>query len=465
MNMLRRLRFRFLVQKSRFAEALAICDLNDSSLTSDRCWALYRLGCYRTVSENARKPRSGREAVAVGVSLAACGRSQEATAVLRQAVKRGLLRGSLLPQSTGALAPFCLGLALELSHRLEGQRPLKAALALADGRADEALAMIRTALAAGDAIRDPDVYLLKANAIGRPEAILELVNRYLAAHGLSSVAVMDRDLPPSLGNLQGASAFSPIRGPLVSITMPAYNTQDRIGRAIESLLKQSYRDIEVIVVDDASTDETARVVEKIAANDPRVRLFRHDRNSGPYVARNLALEHALGAFVTCHDSDDWAHPEKIARQVAPLLQDPRLVFTMSDWVRMQDDGFFYARPIYPLARINPASPLFRREPVLARAGPYEAVRTGADSEYIARLKLIFGRRAWTRLKRPLAFGAHRSGSLMTDENTGVTRGMMNFKRLDYWERWNREHIMIARAMDGEKNWLRRFSRSRFYRGA
>src|SRR5690606_22328635 len=113
---------------------------------------------------------------------------------------------------------------------------------------------------------------------------------------------------------------------------------DRIGAAIDSLLAQTYRDIEVLVVDDCSTDDTASIVKEFTLKDPRVRLIQRTRNGGPYAARNMALTDARGDFVTCHDSDDWAHPEKIQRQVVPMLEDRNLNVTASKWVRIQDDG-------------------------------------------------------------------------------------------------------------------------------
>ncbi|PTM97201.1 glycosyltransferase family 2 protein [Mycoplana dimorpha] len=411
------------------------------TLRSERAWALYRLGCYRSASALLRSPATGREALALGVSLVASGRTEEGTRLLERARRNRLLRGRNLVQAATAIAAFNPAAAHSLSEAISpASTGLRVALLLAEGREEEARCAARAAIAKGKAAEEPDLYLLLANATAAPGDRLRLVNTFLAAHQLAEVAPIDAARPLSAANLTSRLAAGSVRGPLVTITMPAYNTETRISRSIESLLAQTYRDIEVLVVDDASTDGTFEVVKRLAARDDRVRLMRRDRNGGPYAARNLALAHARGSFVTCQDSDDWAHPEKIARQVRPLLKDGGLVFTLSSWVRLGDEGQFYARQIYPLTRLNPASPLFRREAVLARAGLYEEVRTGADSEYIARLKLIFGWRGWRRLHRPLSFGAHRPGSLMTDAGTGIARGEINRERLDYWEEWTARHI-------------------------
>ncbi|MGM3372065.1 glycosyltransferase family 2 protein, partial [Escherichia coli] len=72
--------------------------------------------------------------------------------------------------------------------------------------------------------------------------------------------------------------------------------------------------------------------------------------------------------MTCHDSDDWSHPEKLFRQISPLLLNHKLICSISDWIRLQDNGIFYARAVYPLKRLNPSSLLFRRADVLQKAG-------------------------------------------------------------------------------------------------
>lgn len=114
--------------------------------------------------------------------------------------------------------------------------------------------------------------------------------------------------------------------------------------------------------------------------------------------------------------------------------------SISSWVRLDDSGKFYARPVHPLMRQNPSSLLFRRKKVLQKVGIWDSVRTGADSEYIERIKLIFDRRRILRIKEPLSFGAHREDSLMTASTTGFCELGISPQRLDYWEAWRGWHI-------------------------
>ena len=91
---------------------------------------------------------------------------------------------------------------------------------------------------------------------------------------------------------------------------PAYKAARYIGQAIESVQAQTLTDWEMIIVDDASPDETAEVVKRYL-DDPRIRLIRSERNRGECGARNLALEAAQGEWITVLDADDWYAPERL----------------------------------------------------------------------------------------------------------------------------------------------------------
>jgi len=106
--------------------------------------------------------------------------------------------------------------------------------------------------------------------------------------------------------------------PLVSVIIPTFNRANFIARAITNALKQSYQNIEVIVVDDASTDSTSAVVQAI--DDPRVNYVRLDKNSGPSTARNRGVDFAKGLFIAYLDSDDEWDSKKIELQLTAVIQ-------------------------------------------------------------------------------------------------------------------------------------------------
>ncbi len=120
--------------------------------------------------------------------------------------------------------------------------------------------------------------------------------------------------------------------------MPAYNAAGTIREAIDSALAQTLSDLEVLVVDDGSTDETAEIVETHA--DPRVRLLRNPRNLGIPATRQRGAEEARGEYLAILDSDDIAHPRRFERQVAYLDAHPDCAL-VGTWARIVSaDGRF-----------------------------------------------------------------------------------------------------------------------------
>jgi glycosyltransferase involved in cell wall biosynthesis len=122
--------------------------------------------------------------------------------------------------------------------------------------------------------------------------------------------------------------------PRLSVVIPTYNRADLIYETIDSILAQTYRDYEVIVVDDGSTDLTPEVVDRY--RDKGVRLIRQ-QNSGPGAARNNGIQSAGGELVAFVDDDDLWAPNKLERQVALFDQDPGLTWAYSDAYAFDSD--------------------------------------------------------------------------------------------------------------------------------
>ena len=117
---------------------------------------------------------------------------------------------------------------------------------------------------------------------------------------------------------------------LISVIMAAYNAEKTVRQAVLSALGQTYRNLEILVVDDCSTDSTVDIVKKLAGKDRRIRLFRNRENKGVSYARRHALENAAGSWVAILDSDDAWMPEKLEKQIRfQKEQDAALVFTGS----------------------------------------------------------------------------------------------------------------------------------------
>jgi len=182
--------------------------------------------------------------------------------------------------------------------------------------------------------------------------------------------------------------------PLVSVIIPAYNAEAFIRAALGSAVHQTYRDIEIIVIDDGSLDRTAEIVREFMAQDPRVRLLQQ-ANAGVAAARNCGVRMARGSLIAPLDADDLWKPTKIERQVACFLAtDDRLglVYTWSHII--DEDGRILTRRrriqpheegkvFHQLLEINfvgnGSSPLMRKDYVL-EAGGYDPELRAQNAE-------------------------------------------------------------------------------------
>jgi hypothetical protein len=302
-----------------------------------------------------------------------------------------------------------------------------------------------------------DDYFLMCNvAIRQRDGVgaLDHFNDALDSHGLSPVTLRDAGRPLSAGNIEARPGLDYRAGPMVSIVMPSYNAEAKIIPALRSLSAQSYRNIEVIVVDDCSTDDTAGLVARYAREvDGRVRLVAMPRNGGPYVARNRALADARGAYFTCNDADDWAHPDKLSILVEAIEGEGTPVAVQSRLVRLSAElGLKPRREGYVHADLS--STLFRRELVVDRIGFYEPARFGADSEYLARLQIAFGDTAITPVPKPLLVSDWADNTLTAASSTGITDGgLFSPRRAAYRETYRARHargegLFIGRADAG-----------------
>ena len=122
---------------------------------------------------------------------------------------------------------------------------------------------------------------------------------------------------------------------LVSIIMPTYNCADFIGETIESVLAQDYKNWELIVVDDCSTDDTENIVEKYRYNEERIKYHRLEKNSGAAIARNTAIDLANGRYIAFLDSDDLWVSTKLSTQIY-FMKDNNYYFTCTKYNKIDE---------------------------------------------------------------------------------------------------------------------------------
>ena len=237
-------------------------------------------------------------------------------------------------------------------------------------------------------------------------------------------------------------------GPLVSVVMTAYNVQHLVERSVRSILNQNYRNLELIVVDDCSTDGTLEVLRLMAAEDKRIRVMAKDRNDGTYVSKNAGMLLANGEFVAFQDSDDWSHPDRLGKSIAVLDSEPEVVAVTTKWVRMTTEGNMILQIKNEYSYKALISLVFRRQEVLRQLGFFDSVRAEADSEFERRSRILFGNHRVVNCPWPLSFGRVRPGSITADEELGLVRGTGRPIREKYRSAYREWHEKIGRSHDG-----------------
>ena len=187
----------------------------------------------------------------------------------------------------------------------------------------------------------------------------------------------------------------------VSVLMPVYNCAHHLPAAIDSILSQTYRDFEFIIIDDHSTDDTSLALERYQAQDSRIKVYRNDGNLGVAKSLNRGLELAHGEYIARMDADDISLPERFARQVEYLDVHPEIGALGTQTVYIDDDGKFlpqqtWEQPTSPsliLWHLLYGSPLchpstIMRADCLQRVGGYDPDYPNEDMHLWTKLAFV-----------------------------------------------------------------------------
>ena len=297
------------------------------------------------------------------------------------------------------------------------------------GQADKGQAVLEQAFS------DPhaDVYLAYSRYQSGADARVASINRALEHHKLSPVSLLAGDAAiydrlaavsphatdAETTDAETTDAETTDADAKVTVIIPCYNAQETLATTLRSLLAQSWQNLEIIVADDCSSDETVAVAAEFLRQDPRISLIRNPENSGPYVARNRALKIATGDFVTCNDADDWSHPQKIEIQLRHLIAHPDIVANTSQQARCSDELVFHRRGNAGFyLQFNISSLMFRRE-LISKIGYWDSVRFAADSEFMRRIQTVYGKKTIVHLESgPLSFQRQTDDSLTGSSTFG-----------------------------------------------
>lgn len=142
-----------------------------------------------------------------------------------------------------------------------------------------------------------------------------------------------------------------MRDVLVSIITPSYKSAKFISQTIESVLAQTYQNWEMIIVDDFSNDNSNEIIEGYIKENSRISLIKLEKNSGPAVARNRAIEEAKGRYVAFLDADDLWLPQKLEKQLTFMYEND-VAFTYSSYETMSENGVRIKKGMYTPLKIT-----------------------------------------------------------------------------------------------------------------
>ena len=240
---------------------------------------------------------------------------------------------------------------------------------------------------------------------------LASINEMMEYCGMARLRVKDDDERFIIENISCADDLDYSDGdPLVSVILTTYGRNALTEVAIDSILNQTHRNLELIIVDDCSEDDNYEHLQKIALKDARMKVIQTEVNGGTYLAKNLGMETAVGEYVTFMDSDDWTHPQRLEFQVSAMEEKPELMAIAHSYFRVDENGSVIFRGTGAM-RIGYITTIIRRQEVLERVGYFDSIRVSADAEYIGRIRAIFGNSAFRHDRFPSLIAAHHESSL------------------------------------------------------
>jgi hypothetical protein len=210
--------------------------------------------------------------------------------------------------------------------------------------------------------------------------------------------------------------------PLVSVVFTTYNADIKLfAHSLRSILLQSYPNLEVIVIDDHSSADTSDSLKKIInaaqANYPHSIVYkRNEKNTGQYVSRNIAIAMAKGVFIAIQDDDDISHPERLSKQIVPMLMNSAIQATHAWHIRIGDNSkiMIDGDALGEILGDAPVSVIYRKC-VFDQIGLFLPTKTRGDIEFRTRLRRHYGNASLYAIPHPLILMRGGMGTISADK--------------------------------------------------
>lgn len=227
--------------------------------------------------------------------------------------------------------------------------------------------------------------------------------------------------------------------PLVSIITPCYNSAKFIGETIDSIQAQTFKDWELIITDDCSTDNTTEIIERYIAADPRIKLYKLEKNSGGGVARNNSIKEAKGRYIAFCDSDDRWHPWKLAKQLE-FMQKNDYAFSYTSYMTCDEDGAMKGIVVCPRKVTYSSSK--RDDKIGCLTIVYDSEKIGKHylpeirkrHDWGMKLRILKSCKVAYGIKEPLALYRIRRGSVSSDKKSLVQYNIKVYQVVLGWSK-------------------------------
>ena len=225
--------------------------------------------------------------------------------------------------------------------------------------------------------------------------------------------------------------------PKVSIIMPVFNNKEDINNAIDSIIAQTMKEWELIIIDDCSTDGTNdQIFQYLMAKkdySQKIKLITNLTNKGTYISLNIGLLNSSGKYICRLDSDDYIDPNMLEKQSCILDNDKSENFIASQSLVKKPDGRL----------VHGEITLMYRKSIIEKIGYYDSIRYGADTEFMLRIWKTYGHEKIYKLYDPLYTYKSRNNSLTTSSVTGLlskTSGRRQY--LEAFKKWHNQNQSV-----------------------
>lgn len=230
---------------------------------------------------------------------------------------------------------------------------------------------------------------------------------------------------------------------LVSIITPLYNAEAYIEKTILSIIKQTYINWELLIVDDCSKDQSVRLVQKYVGADARIKLIRLENNSGAAVARNTGIEQAQGKFIAFLDSDDTWHPDKLKHQTDFMLKN-NYAFAYTAYRKVDENSSYLSNVNIP-EKIS-YNELLKTCVIGCLTAMYDAEKLGKVTFPLIRKRQDFA--LWLKIlkKVPFAYGLNEDLASYTVRSDSISANKFKAAQYNWYLYRNIEQLSLFQSI-------------------